>query len=156
MKIFIFGQRKNLMDNLLYNKKINLDYEILEKMDAGIELEGQEVKSLRQKQGNLQGAYIVIRGGEAFVVNAYIPPYQEKNTPAGYEPYRNRKLLLTKVQILTLQAVEKQKGLTIVPISMYNKSRKIKVEIAIVRGKKKHDKRQDLKKQAAERDIREA
>ena len=142
------------MDQLLYNKKINLDYEVLQKMTAGIELEGPEVKSLRQKHGNLQGAYVTIRGGEAYLINCYIPPYQEKNVPKEYDPYQNRRLLLTKAEILALTAIERQKGLTIVPIAMYNNKRKIKAEIGIVRGKKKYDKRQDLKKHQAERDMR--
>jgi SsrA-binding protein len=144
-----------IMDSLIYNKKINLDYEVLEKMDAGIELEGLEVKSLRKKQGNLQGAHITLRGGEAFLIAGYIPPYQEKNAPKGYDPYRNRKLLLTKAELMILTAIERQKGLTIVPISIYNKRRKIKVQIGVVRGKKKYDKRQDLKKRAAMRDLRD-
>ncbi len=144
------------MENLLYNKKINLDYEVQEKMNAGIELDGHEVKSLRLKQGSLQGAYINARGGEAYLIGAYIPPYQEKNLPNAYDPYRIRKLLLTKAEILVLTAIESQKGLTIVPISMYSNKRKIKVELGIVRGKKKHDKRQDLKKRDAEREMRQA
>src|SRR4051812_16596572 len=113
------------MESLLYNKRINLDYEVLEKMNAGIELEGHEVKSVRKKQGELQGAYVTLRGLEAFLLNAYIPPYQEQNVPKGYDPYQIRKLILTKAELLILTAIEKQKGLTIVPISMYNKGRKI-------------------------------
>jgi SsrA-binding protein len=142
------------MDALVTNKKIGLDYEIIETFEAGLELLGFEVKSLRKHQGSLLGSYIIVRGGEVFLVGALVPPYQEKNTPEGYNPRRNRKLLLTKAEIKKLAALESQKGLTIAPISVYNKGEKVKIEIAIVRGKKKFDKRQDIKKRETERDLR--
>lgn len=143
------------MDNLIQNKKVFLNYEITDKFDAGIELTGSEVKSLRQKTGSLDGSYVTIRGAEAFLINSFIPPYQEKNTPADYDPRRNRKLLLTHDEILKLANIEKEKGLTIVPISMYNsRVKKIKVELGIAKGKKQHDKRETLKKRTIEREIR--
>lgn len=138
---------------LIQNKKAYINYEILEKFDAGIELLGLEVKSLKAKNGSLEGAYVTIRGREAFLLNMHIPPYQPANTPKEYNPYANRRLLLSKKEIMKLESVEKQKGLTIVPISVYNKGRKLKVEIAIVRGKKKFDKREDIRKRDTERDI---
>ena len=144
------------MSTLIENKKILLDYEIMESYEAGIELLGLEVKSLRGKHGNLLGAYVLIRGGEAFLINAQIPPYQEKNTAASYDPYRERKLLLKKSELAVLAGNGSKglgRGLTIVPISVYNKSGKIKVNIAVVRGKKKYDKRESLKKRQSERDI---
>jgi SsrA-binding protein len=143
-----------MSEKLIYNKKINVDYEVMETFEAGIELLGQEVKSLRGHQGSLLGAHITVRGGEVFLIASNIPPYQVSNTPTDYDPKRNRKLLLTKSQIQQLASLEAKKGLTIVPISMYNKSKKIKVEIAIVRGKKKFDKREDIKKRDIDRDIR--
>lgn len=143
-----------MSEKLVYNKKINLDYEILETFEAGIELIGQEVKSLRKNQGSLLGTHITVRGGEVFLIAMNIPPYQVKNTPADYEPVRNRKILLKKDEIQRLASLETKKGLTIVPISMYNKGKKIKVEIAVVRGKKKFDKREDIKKRDVDRDIR--
>ena len=141
------------MSTLLENKKISLEYEILQKYEAGIELLGMEVKSVRARHGGLLGAYVVIRGAEAFLVNAHIPAYQEKNTPESYDPYRNRKLLLKKSEIAALATEGNKKGLTIVAISMYSKGPKIKAEIAVVRGKKKFDKRQTLKKRQNDRDI---
>jgi SsrA-binding protein len=142
------------MEALVSNKKIGLDYEILETFEAGLELLGFEVKSLRKHQGSLLGSYIVVRGGEVFLIGANIPPYQEKNTPESYNPRRNRKLLLTKSEIKKLASLEAQKGLTIAPISVYNKGEKVKIEIAIVRGKKKYDKRQDIKKRDTDRELR--
>ena len=143
-----------MSNQLIYNKKINLDYEILETFEAGIELLGLEVKSLRKNQGSLLGAHITVRGGEAFVIALNIPPYQVKNTPKDYEPERNRRILLTKKEIQQLASLEAKKGLTIVPVSMYSKDKKIKVQIAVVRGKKKYDKREDIKKREVDRDIR--
>jgi len=142
------------MDTLLQNKKINLDYEVLEKFDAGIELFGFEVKSIRKNQGSLLGSHVTVRGNEGFLINSFIPPYQEKNTPKDYDPRRNRKLLLTKPELASLAQFEQKKGLTMVPVLVYNKDRKIKVSIAVVRGKKKYDKREDLKKKQSDRDTR--
>ncbi len=142
------------MDALVSNKKIGMDYEILETFEAGLELLGFEVKSLRKHQGSLLGAYVTIRGGEAYLISADIPPYQEKNTPEGYNPRRNRRLLLTKPEIEKMASLEAQKGLTVAPISVYNKGNKVKIEIAIVRGKKKFDKRQDIKKRTTDRELR--
>ena len=84
---------------LIHNRKASFNYEFLEKLEAGIELLGHEVKTLREKKGSLEGAYIIVRGDEAYLVGAYIPPFQPKNTPEGYDPYQNRKLLLTKKEI---------------------------------------------------------
>jgi SsrA-binding protein len=139
------------MSALLTNSKAYHDYEILDRYEAGIELLGMEVKSLRDRQGSLEGAYVTVRGAEAYIINMYIPPYQPKNAKE-YDPSRMRKLLLTKDEILKLATHER--GLTIVPITVYNKGRKIKVEIATVRGKKKFDKRESIKKQDTERDIK--
>lgn len=136
------------------NRKARFDYEIIEKFEAGIELLGSEVKSVRGGQMSLEGAFVIVRGGEAFLINANIPPYQPKNAGADYDPLRNRKLLLTKKEIAELAGSGKNKSLTIVPISLYNKGRKIKVEIALVKGKKKFDKRESIKKRDTERDIR--
>lgn len=139
--------------SLIQNKKVHFDYEILERYEAGIELAGLEVKAVRKKNGSLEGSHVVVRGGEAFLVGATIRPYQTGNTPKSYDPARNRKLLLTKEEIRELASQESKKGLTIVPISLYNKKYKIKVEIAVVRGKKAHDKRETLKRRESERDI---
>ncbi|OGI95382.1 SsrA-binding protein [Candidatus Nomurabacteria bacterium RIFCSPLOWO2_01_FULL_42_17] len=136
------------------NRKARFNYEILEKYEAGIELLGTEVKSVRGGQMSLEGAFVIVRGGEVYLINANIPPYQAKNAPKDYDPLRNRKLLLTKKESAGLAGSEKNKSLTIVPISVYNKGRKIKVEIALVKGKKKFDKRETLKKRDTDREIR--
>jgi len=136
------------------NKKASFDYEILEDFEAGISLAGFEVKSIKSGKVSLDGAHIIIRAGEAFLVSAHIPPYQPANTPKNYDPEQPRKLLLSKKELATLADAEKSKGLTIVPISMYSKGNKIKVKIAIARGKKKYDKRESIKKRDTERDVR--
>ena len=141
------------MYNYAENRKARFNYEILEKYETGIELLGTEVKSVRSGQMSLEGAFVIVRGGETFLINANIPPYQIKNAPKDYDPLRNRKLLLTKKEIAELAGNEKNKSLTIVPISVYNKNRKIKVEIALVKGKKKFDKRETLKKRETDREI---
>ncbi len=140
--------------SLISNKKARLNYEILETFEAGIELLGLEVKSVKRGEVSLEGSYIVVRGGEAFLTGADIAPYQPSNTPKDYDSRRNRKLLLTKKELTELEKKEAQKGLTILPISMYNKGRKIKVELAVARGKKKFDKRQTIKKRESDREIR--
>ena len=142
------------MTTYVNNKKAHFDYEILEKLEAGIKLQGFEVKSLKKGQGSLEGAYVIIRGGEAFVMNMFIPPYQENNTPKGYEPRRNRTLLISKKDAAKLASTEGGNGLTIVPISIYNKGDLIKVSIAVVRGKKKFDKRESIKKRETDRTVR--
>lgn len=136
------------------NRKAHFNYEILEKYETGIELLGTEVKSVRNGQISLEGAFVIVRGGEVFLINANIPPFQIKNAPTDYDPLRNRKLLLTKKEIAELAGSEKNKSLTIVPISVYNKDRKIKVKIALVKGKKKFDKRETIKKRDTDREIR--
>ncbi len=130
-----------------------MNYEVLERFEAGLELEGFEVKCLRAKQGSLEGAYVVVRGNEAYLIGSYIPPYQNGNTPKDYDPKRNRRLLLNKKQLLELATTE-HKNLTIVPLVVYNNRRWIKVEIAMVKGKKKFDKREDIKKRQSDRDVR--
>lgn len=142
------------MTILIDNGKIHFDYEILETFEAGIELHGYEVKSIKAKKGSLEGSYVIVRGGEAYLMNAFVAPYQENNTPEGYEPRRNRRLLLTKSEIAGLADVEGGKGLTIVPIKVYNKSNLIKVTLGVVRGKKKYDKRETTKKREVDRNVR--
>lgn len=140
--------------NLVEHKKARFDYEILEEYEAGLELLGHEVKSLRAGQAKLEGAHIIVRGGEAYVVGMVVAPYQPKNTPVDYDPNRSRKLLLTKKEIADIAAAEVQKGLTIVPISVYSKSGKLKMRLAVARGRKKFDKRAVLKKRDTEREMR--
>ncbi|MEK7579340.1 MAG: SsrA-binding protein SmpB [Patescibacteria group bacterium] len=141
------------MASYIENRKARRDYTILETLEAGIVLAGYEVKALRTGKGSLEGAHAVARGGEVFLVGMSIAPYQPKNTPIDYEPDRARKLLLNKKEMLHIAETEGQKGLTIVPLSVYNKGRFVKVSLGIMRGKKKYDKREDLKKRESDRDI---
>ena len=136
------------------NSKALFDYEILERFTAGIELLGMEVKSVRKGKMNLRGAFVALRNGEAYLLGADIPAYQPKNAPIDYDPLRPRRLLLSKAELWTLKDAETVKGLTIVPLSVYNKGRFLKLDIAIARGKKKFDKRQAIKKRDVERDLK--
>lgn len=141
------------MPNLIEHKKAHMNFEILEEFEAGLQLFGTEVKSLRAHHGKLDGSHVTIRGGEAFLMNSEIPAYQAANAPADYDPKRNRRLLLSKKELFRLANAEEKEGLTIIPISMYNKGRVIKARIAIVRGKKKADKRASIIKREHLRDI---
>jgi len=138
---------------LVEYKKALLKYAPLESFAAGLELSGTEVKSLRGKQGSLDGARVVVRGGEAFIVGMTIPPYQAANTAKSYDPERARRLLLKKKEIAELYAAESKKGLTIIPLEVYTSGRFVKARIAIVRGKGKSDRREDLKKKTALRET---
>ncbi len=139
---------------LTENKKAHFNYDILEKYEAGIELFGFEVKSIKAGHASLDGSYAIIRGGEIYILGSKVPPYQAGNTPKDYDPERLRKVLLTKAEIRKLSDKTENSGLTIVPISMYNKGGKIKVEIALAKGKKKFDKRETIKKREVDREIR--
>jgi len=140
--------------SLVENRKARFNYEITGTFEAGIELLGFEVKSIRSGKASLDGAYIIVRGGEVYLIGADIAPYQVSNTPKDYDSRRNRKLLLSKKEIKEIADSEKQKGLTIVPLSVYNKGRKIKISIGIARGKKKFDKRETIKKRESDREVR--
>ena len=142
------------MKTLSINKRATYDYEILEKYEAGISLLGCEVKSIKTGHISLKGSYVVIKNNEVYLLNAFIPPYQIKNTPSDYDPRRSRKLLLHKSEIKSLIGKIKQKGLTLVPIKLYTKRGKIKLEFALAKGKKKVDKRDKIKKREMERKMR--
>lgn len=134
------------------NKKAYHDYFILDTYEAGIELKGTEIKSVRKGSANLKDSYIRIKNNEAFIENMHIAPYEQGNI-FNHEPLRTRKLLLHKKEIKKLQKEVKENGLTIVPTKLYFNTSKLKVEVALVRGKKLYDKRQDLKAKDAKRDI---
>ncbi len=141
------------MKALISHRRARFDFELLETYEAGLELLGTEVKSLRAGKGTLEGAHIIVRGGEAYLVGASIPAHQQANAPSGYEPDRVRRLLLSRKQIAEIQQKGDQKGLTVVPIMVYNGGRNIKMHFAVARGKKKQDKRQSLKERDTKRDI---
>lgn len=141
------------MTTLIGHKRARFDYEILHTFEAGIVLSGHEVKSLRKGNAKIEGAYVIVRGGEAFLVGASISPFQSSNMPKDYDPERPRKLLLSKKELTELLTESEKKGLTVVPISMYNKGRNIKVQVSVVRGKKEFDKRASIEKRETDRSI---
>ncbi|MDP3729319.1 MAG: SsrA-binding protein SmpB [bacterium] len=142
--------------NLVENRRARFDYEILETYEAGIVLDGGEVKSLRNGNANITGSYIIIRPHGAELINCHIPPYQAKNTALEYKSDRTRRLLLNKKELEYLFGKAKEGGLTIVPLSIYTKGRRIKVSLGLGRHKKQHDKREVLKKRAVNKEIRRA
>jgi SsrA-binding protein len=129
------------------NKRVRFDYEILETLEAGLALKGFEVKAI------IVGSHGIIRGEEVWLLNANIPPYQPANTPDDYDPKRTRKILLKKKEIKYLIDKNKTERLTIVPKRLYNKAGLVKLELALVRGKKKADKREAIKKRETKREI---
>jgi len=147
------------MKTLAENKKAFADYEILEKFEAGISLNGQEVKSIRGGRMNLNGCYVTLKQTtqketpEVFLIGCNIPPYQPKNAPSDYDPQRPRKLLLRKEEIKQLIGKSSQKGLTIVPLRAYTKKGKIKLAIGIAKGRKEFSKKELIKKREIDRDI---
>jgi SsrA-binding protein len=141
------------MADFIQNKKAYFDYEFLEEYEAGVVLSGSEVKAVRASKASLNGAYVIIRGGEAFLVNASISPFQVANTPKNYDPEGARKLLLSKKQLAELEVGSEKQGLTIVATRWYNNKRHIKLGIALARGKKKADKRETLKARDNKREI---
>ncbi len=139
---------------LIKNKKAELGYEISNKYTAGISLFGYEVKSLKAQQGSFSDSFVTIRNGEAFLKNFYIPPYQAKNTPEGYDKYRERKLLLNKKELKILEKKTKEERLTLIPLEFNLEEKgKIKLVFALARGLKKHDKREKIKQKDDKRKI---
>jgi SsrA-binding protein len=142
-----------VMKVLAENKKAYFNYQILEKFEAGIVLQGQEVKSIKTRGVNLAGSYAVIKDEELFWIGAKIPPYQPKNAPPNYETERSRKLLLRKKEIKRLIGKSKEKSLTLIPLRVYTKNARIKLEFGVAKGKRKVDKRELIKKREIERNI---
>lgn len=137
---------------LLQNKKARVEYEFLSEFQAGVQLTGPEVKSLRMKSGSLHGSFVKILRGEIFLVGAQITPYKFADN-REYDPLRTRKLLLHKSEVSKLVEASQTKGRTLVPISFELTHNKIKLNFAVARGKKVHERRAELKKRAVERDI---
>jgi SsrA-binding protein len=138
------------------NRQARFNYEILEVYEAGIELAGTEVKSIRAGLANLRDAYGIVRKGEILLLNVYIAPHKTTSATFNHEPTRTRKLLMHKQEIRKLIAQVEQKGLTLVPLKLRLKDGWIKVDLALVRTKKLHDKREDIKKREDKRDISRA
>jgi len=142
------------MPVLAINRKAKFDYQILDKYEAGLVLSGLEVKSIKNGKMSLKGSYVTInKNEEVFLINAQITPFQIKNAPKDYQPDRTRKLLLHKKEIKNLIGKIKQKGLTLVPLRVYTKHRKLKLEFGLGQGKKKTDKRESIKRREDERKI---
>lgn len=142
------------MSVLAENKKALFDYEILEKIEAGLELSGQEVKSAKNGAINIKGSFIAFHDNQAWLTNAHITKYKMAGLLPDYDPDRSRRLLLHKKQIRYLTGKSQEKGLTIVPIKVYTKDRLIKIELGVGHGRKSFDKREVLKKRAVDLDIK--
>ena len=143
---------KQLIKNITVNKKTRHDYFIYETIEAGIKLAGTEVKSLRKGSVNLKDSYISLRTGEAFVKGMHISPYEQGNI-FNRDPMRDRKLLLHRREINRLIGIVKQQGISVIPLSLYFKGSKVKMEIGLARGKKNYDKRNDMAQREAKRSI---
>ena len=137
------------------NRKARHDYEIIETMEAGIVLTGTEIKSVRQGKVSLKEGFAIIRDGEVWLMDVHIAPYTHGHRD-NHDPRRPRKLLLHRREIDRLQGKLKEKGWTLVPLKMYLKNNRAKVELALVRGKKKYDKRRDIAKRDAQRELQRA
>ena len=138
------------------NRQARFRYEILETYEAGVELKGTEVKSIRQGKANLQDGYALIRNGEAWLLNVHISAYQKATDFFNHDPRRTRRLLLHKKEIRKLIGKVEQEGLTLVPLKMYFKRGFVKITIALGKGKKLHDKRESLKERQDKRDMARA
>ncbi|MCR8995809.1 SsrA-binding protein SmpB [Brevibacillus sp. 7WMA2] len=137
------------------NKKARHDYHIEEVMEAGIELTGTEIKSIRGGRVQLKDSFARIVNGELILYNVHISPYEQGNR-FNHEPERNRRLLMKRLEILKLNSLIREQGYSLVPLSIYLKKGWAKLELAVVRGKKNYDKREDLKKKDAQREVARA
>ncbi len=138
------------------NRKAKQDYIIEERYEAGMSLKGDEVKSLRAGRANINDSYVRISGGEAFLINSHISPYERRDGFAPTEPRRPRKLLLHKREIKRLAGKTEQRGYTLIPLRIYFKDGRAKVEIALARGKKLHDKRETLRRRTIDKEMQRA
>lgn len=153
--MFVIIYAKNIlsvMEIVAINRKARFNYEILEKIEAGISLKGTEVKSIRNKNVSIGDSYAHTKNNEIFLYNLHISQYEQGNRE-NHEPKRTRKLLLHKHEIKKIIGKIQQKGLSLVPLSIYIRKGKIKVELAVARGKRVIDKREDIKKKTIEREI---
>jgi SsrA-binding protein len=145
---------KTIKSAYAQNKKVSFDYELLDKYEAGIILTGHEAKAVKSGKASLTGAFVVATDGRAQLIGASIKPYQPNNAPENYKEDRPRELLLNRRELDKLEVKKEERGLTIVPISLYNKNNLIKLEIALARRRKKADKRQAIKKRDIDKKIR--
>lgn len=141
------------MPSYAHNRKALHNYSIESHLEAGLVLAGHEVKSIRTGQASLDGAYVTIRAGEAFLRNAYIGKYKQAANLDNYDESRERKLLLNKKEIIRLTDKTKEKGLTLIPLELYTSKFRIKLKVGLGRGKKQYDKRDSIKKKEMKRSI---
>ena len=141
------------MTTYLSHKKAHFDYEVLKTYEAGISLLGHEVKSVRLSRGKLEGGFVIVRGGEAFLVGVNINLFQPLNQLKKHDPERARKLLLSKKELAEIERQTETQGLTAIPLRLYNHGRHIKLELAVVKGKRMHDKRETIKARDTKREI---
>ena len=141
------------MQTYAENKKAYFDYEIIEKYEAGLVLIGQEVKSIRNGHINLAGSYVVMSENGPSLIGAKIPAYQIKNAPADYNPQKSRKLLLNKKEMDYLAGKANERGFSLIPLKVYDKGGRIKLEFGLAKGKKKFNKKETIKKRDTKRDI---
>lgn len=139
--------------DLAQNKKARFDYEILETLEAGLELLGTEVKSVKAGNMSLKGAFVTIHNEEAVLTNATIPPWQPKNAPGDYDATRSRRLLIKKSELKHLIGSKQTQGLTIIPLRVYTKHGRIKLAIGLARGRKKYEKKEQKREQDIKRDV---
>lgn len=139
--------------SLADNRKARFNYDILEKYEGGLVLAGHEVKAAKAGKAQLGGSWVKLLGGEAYLVNAQIGPYQVGNVPEGFDPRQARKVLLSKKELAELERQTAKKGLTLVPLSLYNKGRLVKLSFALVRGKKSYDQRESIKEREDSREV---
>lgn len=142
------------MSVLAINKRGRYDYEILDTYEAGLQLTGQEVKSAKSGRSNLTGSYVTLTNGGAQVLNMHIAKYDKAGPLPDYDPYRTRNLLLHKKEMYKLMGQKQEQGLTLVPLRLYTKFGRIKLEFGLGRGKKKHDKRETIKKRDVKRKLK--
>lgn len=149
------GTGPEAIKSIVVNRRARHDYFILDKIEAGIALRGTEVKSIRNGKVNLGDAYAQIEDGEAWLLQMHVSPYEQGNR-FNHDPLRKRKLLLHRRQILKLKQATQEKGLTLIPLSLYFKGSHLKVELGLAKGKRHHDRREDVARRDAEREIQRA
>ncbi len=135
------------------NRKARFNHEILSTLEAGIELKGFEVKAIKSGKCSIAGSYAVPKGETLWLINADIPPYQPNNTPTDYDPKRSRRLLVKREEVREFIGKQKSAHLTLVPLRVYNKAGLVKIELGIARPKKKHDKRETIRKREVTKEI---
>jgi SsrA-binding protein len=149
------GAAPDAIKTVVVNRRARFDYFILDKVEAGIALRGTEVKSIRNGKVNLGDAYAQIEDGEAWLLQMHVSPYEQGNRN-NHDPLRRRKLLMHRRQILKLKQATQEKGLTLIPLALYFKGSHLKVELGLAKGKRHHDRREDVARRDAEREIQRA